>query len=60
VLARLGERFNRSADSRESGAGIGLSIVKSVATAFGGRMETAQDAEGFRIALVLPAERDAP
>lgn len=54
VMARLGERFNRSAGSRETDAGIGLSIVKSVAAAFGGTMEAARTPDGFRIALVLP------
>ena len=54
LLSRLGERFNRTASSGEASTGIGLSIVKSVATAFGGRMEVRQDDGGFRIALVLP------
>ena len=54
VTARLGERFNRSAGSGETDAGIGLSIVKSVAAAFGGTMEATRGPEGFRIALVLP------
>ena len=59
VLAKLGERFNRTASSGETSAGIGLSIVKAVAVAFGGRMETGRDEAGFRIALVLPAARNS-
>lgn len=55
ILARLGERFNRTASSGESSTGIGLSIVKAVAVAFGGKMEISRDENGFRIALVLPA-----
>lgn len=58
VLARMGERHNRSARSGENSSGIGLSIVQSVAAAFGGTMEIMQDGQGFRIALVLPAARD--
>lgn len=54
VMARLGERFNRTAGSRETDGGIGLSIVKSVAAAFGGKMDATRTSDGFRIALVLP------
>ena len=54
----MGERHNRSARSGENSSGIGLSIVQSVAAAFGGTMEITQDGQGFRIALVLPAARD--
>ena len=53
--ARLGSRFTRSSASGEISAGLGLSIVGSVAAAFGGRMELARRPEGFRISLVLPA-----
>ncbi|MBN7787704.1 sensor histidine kinase N-terminal domain-containing protein [Ponticoccus gilvus] len=60
VTARLGERFNRSAGSGETDAGIGLSIVKSVASAFGGTMEATSGPDGFRIALVLPAVEQIP
>lgn len=56
IIARLGARFNRSAEGREQGAGIGLSIVSAVAAAFDGRVEMAREAGGFRAALVLPAE----
>ena len=58
VTARLGERFNRTAGSGETNAGIGLSIVKAVATAFGGTVALSRDPQGFRIALVFPAAED--
>lgn len=54
VTARLGERFNRDAGSRESSAGLGLSIVRSVAAAFDGAVEMTPLEDGFRAALVLP------
>lgn len=54
IRARLGDRFNRSAGSREGSTGLGLSIVHSVATAFGGTVEMTRDDSGFRAALVLP------
>ncbi|MBY6046741.1 sensor histidine kinase [Vannielia litorea] len=60
VIAHLGERFNRSADSREQGSGVGLSIVAKVASAFGGRVEMGASETGFRAALVLPAEEAHP
>lgn len=56
VRDRLGERFNRSSGSREHSSGIGLSIVTSVAAAFGGRVEMRQTGTGFRVSLILPAE----
>ncbi|MCE0504807.1 sensor histidine kinase N-terminal domain-containing protein [Roseivivax sp. GX 12232] len=55
LLARLGGRFERTAQSQEQSAGLGLAIVKSVAEAFGGRVEMTQEATGFRVALILPA-----
>ncbi|SIN84610.1 sensor histidine kinase [Vannielia litorea] len=57
VIARLGDRFNRTADSHEQGTGIGLSIVAKVASAFGGTVEMERTAAGFRAALVLPADQ---
>nr|WP_245216350.1 sensor histidine kinase [Sagittula salina] len=54
IAARLGERFARSAASREDSAGLGLSIVMAVASAYGGRMATERRPEGFVMALVLP------
>lgn len=59
VVQRLGERFNRTTGSGETSSGLGLSIVKSVAAAFGGTMEMSRDNHGFRVALVLPAERSS-
>lgn len=56
VKSRLGERFNRNATSREVSTGIGISIVTSVAAAFGGRIEMAKTDSGFRASLVLPVE----
>lgn len=60
VIGRLGDRFNRSAGSGEQSTGIGLSIVKSVAAAFGGTVEMSRDDTGFRAALRLPAAEDTP
>ncbi|WP_425072431.1 sensor histidine kinase [Sagittula sp. S175] len=54
IAARLGERFARSTASREDSAGLGLSIVRDVAAAYGGRMEMERLGCGFRMALVLP------
>lgn len=59
VLARLGDRFNRTSGSGENSTGIGLSIVRAVASAFGGTMEMTTSESGFRIALVFPAEEEA-
>ena len=55
VLARMGQRFNRSTTSREDGTGLGLSIVKAVAAAFDGRLEMRAEEGGFRAALVFAA-----
>ena len=57
VLARMGERFNRSAATQEDGSGLGLSIVAAVARAFGGRVDMAPVEGGFRSALILPEAR---
>jgi two-component system sensor histidine kinase TctE len=54
TLDRLGQRFERSANSRENGAGLGLSIVTSVAEAFGGHVEMEPLEGGFRVSLCLP------
>ena len=56
VIARLGDRFNRSAASGEQGSGIGLSIVTSVASAFDGRVDMRATDTGFRASLIFPAE----
>ena len=60
VMERLGERFNRDTETRERSTGIGISIVTSVATAFGGRVEMTQMDDGFRAALVLPIAKGRP
>ncbi|WP_136635320.1 sensor histidine kinase N-terminal domain-containing protein [Pseudooceanicola onchidii] len=60
VLDRMGERFNRDSGTREQSTGIGLSIVHSVASAFGGRVEMTPTPDGFRAALILPAEPETP
>ena len=54
VLARLGGRFERAAVSRGNSAGLGLSIVRAVAEAFGGQLRFARTKTGFRAALELP------
>jgi two-component system sensor histidine kinase TctE len=60
VLDRLGERFNRNSGTREASSGIGLSIVTSVAAAFGGRVHMHRTDTGFRAALILPASGGTP
>ncbi len=51
----LAVRFARTAGSNSSGAGLGLSIVASVAESHGGRVETQQTAAGgFRVGISLP------
>lgn len=54
VISKLGDRFNRDAGSGEQSTGIGLSIVGSVAAAFGGRISMTREEDGFRAALILP------
>ncbi|SFD27212.1 sensor histidine kinase [Tropicimonas isoalkanivorans] len=54
TLDRLGHRFERSASSRENGAGLGLSIVTAVAEAFDGRVEMEHREGSFRVSLCLP------
>ena len=60
VRRGIGDRFNRSAATQEDGTGLGLSIVAAVARAFGGRIDMQDDAEGFRMALVLPRAEGRP
>lgn len=55
VLDTIGQRFERAAASRGNSAGLGLSIVRSVAEAFGGEMKMATVEGGFRVSLILPA-----
>ncbi|MFZ3584067.1 sensor histidine kinase [Loktanella sp. DJP18] len=54
VRATLGQRFERSAASKGNSAGLGLSIVRAVAQAFGGEMTMATVQGGFRVSLTLP------
>lgn len=56
ITAQLGQRFNRDASSGEQSSGIGLSIVASVAQAFGGRTAMESHATGFRASLIFPAK----
>ena len=54
VRATLGQRFERAAASKGNSAGLGLSIVRAVAQAFGGEMTMANVDGGFRVSLTLP------
>jgi two-component system sensor histidine kinase TctE len=58
IASRLGDRFVRSAGSKETSTGLGLSIVKAVAEAFGGSVEMKPCEGGFEAALLLPAAAD--
>lgn len=55
IASQLGDRFARSSVSKEVSTGLGLSIVKAVAEAFGGSVEMKTCEAGFEAALVLPA-----
>ena len=57
IMERLGGRFERAAVSQGNSAGLGLSIVRAVAEAFGGQLRFARTASGFRAALELPASQ---
>lgn len=46
ALARVGERFYRPPGQNETGSGLGLSIVKRIATLHGMRVSLANSAEG--------------
>jgi two-component system sensor histidine kinase TctE len=61
IARRLGERHMRDAGAQEDGAGLGLSIVHAVASAFGGSVAMRGCGTGFEAALVLPAvQQDGP
>ena len=60
VRATLGQRFERAAASKGSSAGLGLSIVRAVAEAFGGAMTMSNTDGGFRVSLTLPRQPDGP
>ncbi|MBF9032815.1 HAMP domain-containing protein [Rhodobacterales bacterium HKCCE2091] len=55
VADAIGDRFLRSAASSGQTSGLGLSISKSVAEAYGGRLRLEHAAGGFRAVLALPA-----
>ena len=55
AAARLLEPFERGGRTRGGGAGLGLSIVRSVAEVHGGRVALVPRAEGgLRVDVVLP------
>lgn len=54
VLTQNGERFQRTAASREDSAGLGLSIVIAVADALDGEITATRGENGFCVALALP------
>lgn len=58
---RVFDRFARGADGRRgSGAGLGLSIVRAIAEAHGGRVElTSTVGDGARFTIVLPIDPPA-
>ena len=56
VAARLTEPFERGGRTGRSGAGLGLSIVRTVAEAHGGRMALSpRVGGGLSVRVVLPA-----
>jgi signal transduction histidine kinase len=56
VAARLIEPFERGGRTGTRGAGLGLSIVRSVAEAHGGRLALSPRAEGgLSVRVSLPA-----
>ena len=56
VLSRIGQRFERSAASSGNSAGLGLSIIKSVAGALNGSFRMERTESGFRATLALPVD----
>lgn len=54
TLARIGGRFEKNAASTGQSAGLGLSIARQVAVAFGGELVLAPTTRGFRATLFLP------
>ncbi|MCB1396444.1 MAG: sensor histidine kinase N-terminal domain-containing protein [Rhodobacter sp.] len=60
LRAAIGQRFLRSAAASGQTSGLGLSISKSVAEAYGGQLRLENRPDGFRVALVLPPEEGQP
>ena len=60
-LDRIFDRFHRGAASRRTeGSGLGLSIVRAIAEAHGGRVEVRnREPRGATVTIVLPRERVA-
>jgi signal transduction histidine kinase len=55
------ERSSRLGGSETPGSGLGLSIVRSIVIAHGGRVGVASSPGGTRIGFILPAEpREVP
>lgn len=51
IIERLSERFFRPAGQRESGSGLGLSIVESIAGLYGCRVYFENTASGFKVSI---------
>lgn len=51
-LQHLSERFFRPAGQRESGSGLGLSIVESIAAFYDGKLSFDNTADGFRVRVI--------
>ena len=60
--ARIFERFSRGGHARgEEGAGLGLSIIKAIAEAHGGRVEVeSRPGRGATFTIVIPEQRAEP
>ena len=55
-LPRIFDRFYKGSKGNH---GIGLAIVKSIVTAYGGRVEVASDPQGTEFSLFLPLPQEA-
>jgi len=58
VLERIGERFEKNAASVGQSAGLGLSIARAVAFAFGGELKLGATGQGFRATISLPMQEE--
>src|SRR5207247_6257254 len=55
------DRFSRSDERRDEGAGLGLSIVKAIVDAHRGRVEVdSRPGAGATFTLVIPADHPQP